>query len=166
MPATYEPIASTTLNADASGITFSSIPQTYTDLKLIIVALSGTDASVYLRFNNDTTFGNYSTIIMKGNSGTASGASINSNSQAFAVGYSVGLSQQPAYCDIDILNYRSSTFKTIIAQGYMNQNGPTINELCLSANHWQVTNAIDTILVRGGTFQANTTVTLYGITAA
>jgi hypothetical protein len=39
MPATYEPIATTTLGTAAAFITFSSIPATYTDLRLVIVCL-------------------------------------------------------------------------------------------------------------------------------
>ena len=40
MPATYEPIATTTLGSAATNITFSSIPATYTDLRLVLVARS------------------------------------------------------------------------------------------------------------------------------
>ena len=36
MPATYEPIASTTLGASAAAIEFTSIPGTYTDLVVVL----------------------------------------------------------------------------------------------------------------------------------
>jgi hypothetical protein len=48
MPATYEPIATTTLGTAAASITFSSIPATYTDLRLI----SGHKASTTSCFLN------------------------------------------------------------------------------------------------------------------
>jgi glycosyltransferase involved in cell wall biosynthesis len=47
MPATYEPIATTTLGSAAASITFSSIPATYTDLRLVIV---GNLSSFHLNF--------------------------------------------------------------------------------------------------------------------
>jgi hypothetical protein len=36
MATTYEPIATTTLGTAAAFITFSSIPATYTDLRLVV----------------------------------------------------------------------------------------------------------------------------------
>jgi hypothetical protein len=55
MPRTYEPIASQTLGSDTATVSFTSIPQTYTDL--IIVAMSGssgTDSSLLLRINTNS----------------------------------------------------------------------------------------------------------------
>jgi hypothetical protein len=44
MPATYEPIATTTLGGAAATITFSSISSAYTDLRIVLVGT--TTASV------------------------------------------------------------------------------------------------------------------------
>ncbi len=55
MPATYEPLATTTLGSAASSVTFSSISGSYTDL---VVVFSGTagggNSNLILTFNSDT----------------------------------------------------------------------------------------------------------------
>ena len=72
MPATYEPIQTTTLGSAAASYTFSSIPSTYTDLKLVITGTSvGAYADIDLRFNSDTAT-NYSWTALAGNGTAAS----------------------------------------------------------------------------------------------
>ena len=63
----YHPIATTTVSSATSSITFSSIPQTYTDLVLIAYAK---DSNGYtdLRVNNDST-SIYSRNFLYGDSG-------------------------------------------------------------------------------------------------
>ena len=74
MPSTYEPIATTTLGSTAATITFSSIPATYTDLRIALVgSLSGGGNYGNLRFNSDSG-SNYSVTILRGNGSAASSA--------------------------------------------------------------------------------------------
>jgi len=57
MPSTYTPIATNTLASVSTGVTFSSIPSTYTDLVLVInyrLDGTGTGAAGALRFNSDS----------------------------------------------------------------------------------------------------------------
>ena len=55
MASTYEPIATTTLGSAASSITFSSIPATYTDLRLVLVHTpSASTGNAQMQFNSDT----------------------------------------------------------------------------------------------------------------
>ena len=51
MPATYEPIATTTLGSAAASITFSSIAGTYTDLRLVMVGTTSASDWAFVRFN-------------------------------------------------------------------------------------------------------------------
>ena len=72
MTATYDPIATTTLGSAASTITFSSIPNTFTDLRLVLfgVTLNATGTYNQIRFNNDTGT-NYSWTQLLGNGSAA-----------------------------------------------------------------------------------------------
>lgn len=57
MAATYEPISTTTLSSATNTITISSIPQTYTDLVLVIGSVrdsAGGSSVVAVRYNGDT----------------------------------------------------------------------------------------------------------------
>lgn len=60
MATTYEPIQSITATGSSGTISFTSIPNTYTDLVFTgnFVAASGTPY-MYVRLNNDTTAANY-----------------------------------------------------------------------------------------------------------
>jgi hypothetical protein len=68
---TYTPIATQTLGSAAASVTFSSIPQGYTDLILVInYATSASTGNALLRFNSDTG-SNYSETALIGNGTTA-----------------------------------------------------------------------------------------------
>ena len=71
MPATYEPIATTTLGSAVNSFTFSSIPNTYTDLVLVVVVPTAASSGTFgLRFNSDTA-SNYSHTTLSGNGSSA-----------------------------------------------------------------------------------------------
>ena len=55
MPATYEPISTTTLGSAVNSVTLSSIPATYTDLVLVWKgSFSASGSGVGVRFNGDS----------------------------------------------------------------------------------------------------------------
>jgi hypothetical protein len=74
MPATYEPIATATSSGSSSEIEFTSIPSTYTDLRLVANLRSSDSRSGYqsvsFTFNNSTT-SLYSGVTIRGNGTTA-----------------------------------------------------------------------------------------------
>jgi hypothetical protein len=70
MAPTYEPIATTTLGTAAASITFSSIPATYTDLRLVVVAKAVSASTLDVRFNNDSGT-NYSKTEISGDGSSA-----------------------------------------------------------------------------------------------
>lgn len=163
MPATYEKIQSTTLGSAATTITFSSIPSTYTDLRLVVKIISGS-ATVGMRFNSDTG-NNYSSTYLLG-SGTAASSGRYSNNNAIPLAdntSSTGWSFQTA----DIFSYAGSTYKTILSNNNNDQNGSGNIENTVSL--WRNTAAISTILLTtftASTFSVGTTATLYGILKA
>jgi hypothetical protein len=166
MPATYDPIATTTLGSAAATITFSSIPATYTDIRLVVTGAMDTGTGFWtFRLNNDS--GSYYSLISINGSGSSvtSGREVN-----FTYGYlyffgTIGTAQTMA--TLDIFSYAGSTNKTSLATYSGDLNGSGYVER--SVNLWRQTSAINTLTIRTDTirnFAAGTTATLYGIKAA
>lgn len=163
MPATYDSIATTTLGAAASTITFSSIPGTYTDLRLVLANVFtsyGLD-TVRIRFNSDTG-SNYSYTMLTGDGASAS-SSRASGTQPI-VGRAGYQSTRPSMILIDIFSYAGSTNKTYLSADAADQNGS--GEINRVVGLWRSTSAITSIELRNVTFEAGATATLYGIKAA
>lgn len=173
MPAgmTYTPLARTTLTTSSTTVTFSSIPQTYTDLVLVMQPSSDVgDENVGIRFNGDTG-GNYSYTRIGANN---TAGSISSNrltnfsriNTTEATGTSTNLGNLVILSNI--MNYaNTATYKTALNRS--GQQGGTYNGVELFAGLWRNTAAITSITVMQGstrTFLAGSTFTLYGILAA
>lgn len=150
MPTTYEPIATAT----GTSITFSSIPSTYTDLKLIV---AGT-ADFAMRFNSDG-LGNYSRTLLEGNGSAASSIQLtNTSSIAFQYQYTSGRS----FVEADIFSYAGSTYKTVLSR-YSNDNNGS-GYVTRAVNMWRSTSAITDLQLF--IFGVSATATLYGILKA
>jgi len=164
--ATYEPIATTTLTSAQQTITFSSIPSTYTDLRLVIVAMatSGT-IDTWLYMNNDTET-NYSSTRLSGEGTTASSARITTSSQPYDTNLA-SISTLPCLITHDIFSYAGSTNKTWLTTVSMDKNGSGVVHRYVKL--WRSTSAInrlDYTAATATTFAIGTTATLYGIKAA
>lgn len=151
-------IATTTLSSAASSITFSSIPSTYTDLRLVVTGLTGGDGNVALTFNSSTT--NYSRTYLQGD-----GASAISSRNTSTVRAPIGNvnSTNRSMSEVDIFNYAGSTYKTILYKGSADTNGS--GTIQVGVDLWQSTSAITSIQIvndYAGTFTAGATATLYG----
>jgi hypothetical protein len=164
MPATYEPIESKTLASAVSTVTFSSIPQTYTDLVLVFSGncASGGIESVPMRFNGDTA-SNYSYQIFDGSGSSASAGRAGS---ATFMNTSLVISSEVSNNIWHIFNYtNATTFKTIIGRG--NVAGSYVR---VGGGMWRKTpEAITSITVfhaASVNFVVGSTFTLYGIRAA
>jgi len=161
---TYEPIASTTLGSSASSVTFSSIPQTYTDLVLITEGIGASggsyDVDMNVRLNSDTG-GNYSFTYFYGN-GSTTNANRGTNTSNGIIGGVNDSGRSMSICHFN--NYSNTdTYKTFIAR----INRPTL--VAAFVNLWRSTSAISTIYLypdSSKSFAAGFTFTLYGITAA
>jgi len=171
MDKTYEPIAAQTLGSAAASVTFSSIPQTYTDLVLICSVQDNTtgqiQSNVQIQFNNDTG-SNYSWTGIYGN-GTSAVSHRQNNSTSAWAGYMSSASGVFSPIVFQIINYsNTTTFKTTISRanlGTLNPNTTTITEGVVSL--WRNTNAISTVKINGAiSFATGSTFVLYGIKAA
>jgi hypothetical protein len=162
MPATYEPIATTTLGSAAASITFSSIPATYTDLRLVFVFSGNAAVNPRFRFNSDTA-SNYSQTALMGDGSSAQSTRGTSNTVIYTTIYNGLASGVPGLCTIDVFSYAGSTFKTALLTGSTDSNGSGQVERDVAL--WRSTSAITQIdLISGSsTFNVGTTATLYGI---
>jgi len=162
--ATYEPIATTTLSSAASSITLSSIPATYTDLRVVLICLESATASVFYTFNSDTA-ANYSRTGLYGDGSTATSFS-NTGSSSNRLFVGSGNSTIPALGTVDIFSYAGSTFKTSLATEASDLNGSGYSSRIV--NLWRSTSAITSITLSpsSGNFNTGTTATLYGILKA
>ena len=162
---TYVPIASNTLGSDASSVTFSSIPSTYTDL--VIVAwtkpFSGSEGSIKMNFNSDTG-SNYSNTYLSGDGSTASsGRNTNATSIALSTGNSLNNPRQPVYIT-QIFNYaNTTTYKTALTR---TSEGATYVDAWVGL--WRSTSAITTVTynITYLNIGAGSTFSIYGILAA
>ena len=165
MPATYEPIATTTLGSAAANITFSSITSAYTDLRLVIVG-TGTTNDTYplFRFNSDSS-SLYSTTRLSGNGSAAS--SVNNAGTGLLVTINALLSSTiPSMWTLDVFSYAGSINKTSLATVSADRNGSGAVERAVGL--YRSTSAITTVaaVMASSTFAAGTTATLYGIKKA
>lgn len=174
MPNTYSLIASTVLSSgNQSAITFDSIPQTYTDLKLVCSVRNDrtTGAAGYLNllFNNSS-----SSFSSKDLTGYSSGVSSGTNTGTL-LSYSVNTDQQTAsiFGSIEyyIPNYTSSNNKSFSHDG-TNENNSSASESVYQsfiAGLWSNTSAITRIDINATpntaatTFKQYSSFYLYGI---
>ena len=163
MPSTYEPIATTTLGSAAASMTFSSIPATYTDLRLVTVFRNTTTAAdSYIRFNGVSTGNLYSFTSVKGNGSTAS------SGQSVTNGFPVtpdgqALSPNWSMTTLDLFSYAGSTNKSCLINTSIDLNGSGSTQSWVGL--FSSTSAITSVSVVTLTanFAIGSTATLYGI---
>jgi hypothetical protein len=168
MPATYEPIATYTLSSSQATIDFTSIPQTYTDLRMIISGVGNANENIFYRFNGSTStvysrtdfVGTGSAAVSGRASGGPFGRLTNYGYPDTNVGHHVTI--------WDIFNYsNTTTFKTSLARSNRRTSGTEA-----LVNLFYNTSAITSISIASNQYTgtanwlSGTTVTLYGIKAA
>lgn len=171
MAATYEPIATTTLGSAAASITFSSIPATYTDLRLVMVGTTSASDWSFVRFNGDTGSSTaYSATKLYGDGTTAASANISSYSRLQLGDTILGIGTSttiPVMNTLDLFSYAGSTYKTglVTTSGDLNGTGYLYRSVAL----YRSTSAISSMVISnasGSNFSIGFTATLYGIKAA
>jgi len=162
---TYEPIASQILSSSAATVTFSSLPQNYTDLILVINGgITAANWSIRARFNGDST----SLYSQTGIAGNGSSVATDRSSNASSIAIVGGLNGLPINTlnnvgIIQIQNYsNSATFKTILTRTA--SPSQTVEAL---VGLYRSTNPITQIeLFSGsGNLFAGSTFTIYGVSA-
>lgn len=153
---TISTLASATLTSNDASVTFSSIPQQYSDLTLMAECSNTTGYNLVMRFNGDGA-NNYGYIFLLGNGSTVSVGRNPSLSSAY-VGVATTVT---AINRINVFGYSSTNkIKTILATSGSANWGSSV-----WASVWESTAAITsiTLLPESGTFVAGNKFTLTGV---
>lgn len=153
-------LATTTLASSSATVTFSSIPATYRDLRLVITFTKDTATNgARLTFNSDTA-ANYSQVIMYGNGSSALSATDGPN-YIYLNDYVAASLTEITLSTVDIMDYSATDkHKTVLERG--NRAGGSV---AASAARWANTAAITSVQINtgSGTFSAGSTFSLYGV---
>jgi hypothetical protein len=168
MPSTYEPIATATANGSSGTVTFSSIPQTYTDL-ILVMKLGYTSGGHYaiVRANGDSDGNaNYGNTYLLG-AGTSGSSGRNGGLSGFYSSFGiVGDTTLNFMSVMHILNYsNTTTFKTTLTRVNLANSGTELIAACRRTN----TNAITSLEIKSTSssiYASGSIFTLYGIKAA
>lgn len=167
--ATYMLISSVTLSTTASSIEFTSIPQTYTDLCILLSARNNSGGALgrtcFITFN-----GNTSSYTYRLAEGTGSG--VNTGSGSTRVG---GITPGPVatsnvFSNIItyIPNYKGSNHKSFSIDSVMENSSTSVYNTLVNGT-WANSGAITSIAITnddGSSYVANSTAYLYGISNA
>ena len=169
---TYTPIANYTATGSASSYTFTSIPQTYTDLILVFdIGYSSLPGTGYPSgrvgsSNVIDTGSNYSFTYLN-TDGTTVSSSRSSNSNFWNPLSTVPSTSARSIVISHFMNYSSTNMsKTILTRSNQVASGYGLLE---SVALWRSTNAINTIQIydyNSYNFGAGSVISLYGIAAA
>jgi hypothetical protein len=108
MPITYEPIATFQVNTSAvTNIDFTSIPQTYTDLRVIGVSGQQTAGSIGIKLN-DNLGPSYSITRLRGN-GTTAETSRSINQGQWRTFITSANNTINVFSDVNIFNYTNTS---------------------------------------------------------
>lgn len=170
---TYIPLAKTVLTGTQATITFSSIPQTYTDLLIVASArtnnATGYGQEIAIRPNASTST-IYSWTYLTGTGTTASSSRTASGSATFArLGYintNGSTASTFGSTEIYIPNYTGTTQKAISTTSANENNNATSYVLTGNATLVNLTSAItsiDLVLTDANSFDTGSRFDLYGI---
>ena len=153
----------------AASIEFTGIDQTGQDLVLLTsLRHSATWSLPSLRFNEDTTYANYTNLRLEGSgSSPYTEANTGANLGAGVMTTSAQTASTFASNQIYIPNYAGSTSKSWSVDGVQENNATAATQMIL-AGLWSGTAAITKVVLwspGGGTFVQNSTASLYKITA-
>jgi len=160
---TMVPLFTQTLGTAAASVTFSSIPQGYTDLFVVLNHKSANTSDGSTRCVTNQTGSIYSTTFLDGNGSSASSFR-DGTSAYFRPGFLTASTKGYATTIIQFMNYsNTTTYKTMLTR-YSTADNEVLTAVSLMAN----TGAINSLTFSTDTtgFFAGSTFTIYGIQAA
>ena len=170
-----QPIYTQTVGSGGvASVTFNNIPQTFTDLKVVLsiraARTSQTWDAIGLGLNNDTS-SVYSSRLLFGSPSNVVGSNFNNNTNTLSfLSYASTVSATASTFgngEIYIPNYTSANFKQILGDSSAETNGAADFIMAISAGLYRSTSAITSLNlygVSGGNLSQYSTISLYGIT--
>lgn len=170
MSATYIPIQSTTLSSNQASVTFSDIPQTYTDLVIRGSIRSNRASSLVdtINYNFNSSTANFSNTKMEGTGAASNGVRNQTNSSLIVATASSVAANTFTSFEIYLPNYAGSTNKPF-GSFFAYEDNATIAYVGAVASLRSNTAAITSItlgLVTGPNFVSGSSFHLYGISNA
>jgi len=162
MPKTYEPIQSVTATGSSTVISFTSIPQTYTDLVVIFTGFA-TTGNFYVRVNSDSS-AIYSQTDIRGDGSVAGSSRETAQSNVYIGDYIANPISTISNAVMNFNNYsNTTTFKSFLFRG---NNAAKFTGI--TAGLWRSTAAITGVSLHSSSanFDSTSVATLYGIKAA
>jgi hypothetical protein len=163
MANTYTLIEAKTLGTTTASVTFSSIPQTYTDLKLVYSArVTQASIAVGISFTFNASTSNFSSKVLYGDGSSA--ASFSSARYAGSVPGSTATASTFSNNEVYIPNYTSSNYKSYSVDT-VTENNATESYAYIAAGLWSDTAALTSLTLTpdNGDFVQYSTAYLYGI---
>jgi len=167
MATTYDVISTQTLGTAIADIYFTSIPQTYTDLVLVVSSNTSAFTQTGFRVNSDNA-SNYSWTELYGTGAATATYRTASNSYARVNNYGTPDTTGRDVMIANFMNYSNTTTYKTIMNRYNNAGGGAPGSGA-AVNLWRSTSAITSInflTTSGANFAVGSTFTLYGIKAA
>ena len=171
MANTYQLIEAKTLGSTVTSVTFSSIPQTYTDLKLVFSTRTNASAvlvNTQVTFNGSSCGTDYTERLLSGDGSSASSTNIGARADWLFIYSNGGTSTSNTFANAEIYipNYTSTTtYKSGSADGVV-ENNATSSIAALDAPLYSSNSAITSIKLDTGNatvFEVYSTFYLYGI---
>jgi hypothetical protein len=162
MPSALKPLANITLGSATNSITFSSISQSYRDLRLVISGGIPSDNATF-RLNGDASSVCSAVTLEADGSSITSTTFSNTGLGYFGFSYILWYSSSGVVVTMDLLDYSATDkHKTILTRG--SNSARALNAVAL---RWPTTTAVTSIRLdaNGSNWSAGTTMALYGVSA-
>ena len=158
---TYDFIAEATIVTAGPSVTFSSIPNTYTDLVILLNMKGAAPANVFFRFNGDSGT-NYRATGFSGTGSAGVGTSSTNDAQWGMTWTGASANDIWVGGEVHIFEYTNTNMWKNMVSRYSSSN-----EATFMTGQWSDTTAINTILISslGNNYAVGSMFSLYGIKA-
>ena len=150
---TYSPIATQTLSANASSVTFNGVPQGYTDLVIIIKGQGTSNIAITTTFNNDTATNYSRAYFYADGSGQSSGRVQNESGILFSFNAARGHTIMHINGYSNYVGFKNA----LISNDYYD------NAVVRTSGVWRNTAPITSIKFSGTDIASGTVISLYGL---